>query len=50
MRIDDNVSTTGYIFAGGSTTGLRINGNDYGNTIYQNATTINGNPANIGFT
>jgi hypothetical protein len=30
MRIDDNVSTTGYIFAGGTVTGLRINGNDYG--------------------
>ncbi len=50
LRIDDNVITSGYIFAGGSTTGLRINGNDYGNTIYQNATTIGGNPANIGFT
>jgi hypothetical protein len=50
MRIDDNVSTSGYIFAGGTATGLRINGNDYGNTIYQNATTIGGNPANVGFT
>ncbi len=48
MRIDDNVSTTGYIFAGGYTTVLRINGHDWGNTIHQNATTAGGNPANIG--
>ncbi len=27
-----------------------MKGNDYGNTIYQNATTISKNPANIGFT
>jgi hypothetical protein len=30
--------------------GLRINGNDYGNTIYQDAITIGGQPADIGFT
>ncbi len=30
--------------------GLRINGNDNGNTIYQGSTTIGGQPANIGFT
>ncbi len=50
LRIDDNVSTTGYIFAGVTTTGLRINGNDYENTIYQDAATSGGQPANIGFT
>ena len=38
-----------YIWAGGATTGLRMNGNDYGNTIYQDAVTIGGQPANIGF-
>ncbi len=48
MVLQDNVSSTGYIFAEGTTTGLRISGNDWGNTIYQNATTISGNPANIG--
>jgi hypothetical protein len=47
MRIDNNVSTAGYIFAGGTTTGLRINGNDYGNTIYQDAAAIGVQPANI---
>ncbi len=53
MRIsnDSNVISTGYIYAGVPTTGLRINGNDHGSTIYQNATSIkNGNPANIGIT
>ena len=52
MRLDasGNLTTTGYVFAGGATSGLRINGNDYGNTIYQNAVTINGNAAHIGFT
>jgi len=50
LTTDGNLSTTGYIYAGGTTNGLRINGNDYGNTIYQNATTIGGQPANIGFT
>ncbi len=50
LTIDDNVSSPGYIFAGGTVTGLRINGNDYGNTIYQHATSINGQAANIGFT
>jgi hypothetical protein len=44
-----NIISTGYLFAGGTTTGLRINGNDYGNTIYQDAATIGGQPANIGF-
>jgi hypothetical protein len=38
------------MYAGGTTSGLRINGNDYGNTIYQDAVTIGGQPANIGFT
>jgi hypothetical protein len=46
---DGNIETSGYIFACGATSGLRINGNDYGNTIYQNTTTIGGQPANIGF-
>jgi len=52
FSIDDsgNVSIGGYTYAGGTSTGIRINGNDYGNTFYQNATTINGQPANIGFT
>ena len=45
-----NLTTSGYVFAGGTTSGLRINGNDYGNTIYQNAVTIGGQPANIAFT
>jgi hypothetical protein len=48
--MNGNVVSTGYIFAGVTTSGLRINGNDYGNTIYQDAATINGQPANIGFT
>ncbi len=39
--------THGYIFEGRIVTGLRTNWNDYGNTIYQNATTVGGNPANI---
>ena len=39
-------STTDYSYIGG----LRVNGYDTGNTIYQDATTLNGNPANIGFT
>jgi len=47
---NSNFSTAGYIYAGGTTSGLRINGNDWGNTIYQNATGIGTNPANIGFT
>jgi hypothetical protein len=47
---DFNAISTGYIFAGVTTTGLRINGNDHGSTIYQNATSINVNRANIGFT
>jgi hypothetical protein len=45
-----NLSVANYIYAGGTTSGLRINGNDWGNTIYQNATGIGTNPANIGFT
>jgi hypothetical protein len=49
LTTTDNIFSTGYIFAGGTTTGLKINGNDYGNTIYQDATTISGQPANIGF-
>jgi hypothetical protein len=37
MRIENsgNVVASVYIFAGGTTTGIRINGNDYGNTFYQ---------------
>ena len=52
FSIDDggNVSIGGYTYTGGTSTGIRINGNDYGNTFYQNATTIGGQPANIGFT
>ena len=50
IRTDGNIEISGYIWAGGATTGLRINGNDYGNTIYQNATTIGAQPANSGFT
>ena len=46
------IASSLYIYAGGNNTngGLRIGGFDYGNTIYQGSTTINGNPANIGFT
>ena len=50
LEVSGNISSTTYIFAGGKTSGLRIGGNDYGNTIYQNAVTIGGNAANIGFT
>ncbi len=28
LTTTDNIFSTGYIFAGGTTTGLRINGND----------------------
>ena len=42
IRTDGNIETSGYIWAGGATTGLRINGNDYGNTLYQDAITISG--------
>ena len=45
-----NSITTGYVYAGGTTNGLRIAGFDYGNTIYQDAITISGQPADIGFT
>ena len=38
-----NAISSGYMYAGGLTSGLRINGNDYGNTIYQDAVTIAGN-------
>ena len=50
INSDGHLISPGYIYAGGTTSGLRINGNDYGNTIYQGATTISGNAANIGFT
>lgn len=50
INTDGHIETSGYIYAGGTTSGLRLNGNDYGNTIYQHATTIGGQPANIGFT
>jgi hypothetical protein len=50
IRTDGNIETSGYIWAGGATTGLRINGNDYGNTIYQDAITIGAAAADIGFT
>jgi len=50
LDVNGMIISSGYIFAGGTTSGLRINGNDYGNTIYQNAITINGNRAHIGFT
>jgi hypothetical protein len=50
LTIDDDVSSTGYMYAGGKTSGIRINGNDWGNTFYQNATTIGTSPANMGFT
>ena len=45
-----NSITTSYVYAGGTTNGLRIAGFDYGNTIYQDAITISGQPADIGFT
>jgi hypothetical protein len=52
FKVDSSgyVITTGNFYAGGLTNGIRINGNDYGNTFYQNASTIGGQPANIGFT
>jgi hypothetical protein len=48
--IDKSIEAGILLGAGGTTSGLRINGNDYGNTIYQDAITIGGQPANIGFT
>ena len=45
-----NAISSAYLYAGGTTSGLRINGNDYGNTIYQDAITIGGAAADIGFT
>ncbi len=45
-----NVISSGYIFAGDTTSGFRTNANDYGNTIYQNAATISAAGAYIGFT
>jgi len=52
MRLDvsGNLSTSSYMYAGGTTNGIRINGIDTGNTFYQDANLINGNAANIGFT
>jgi hypothetical protein len=50
LGYDGSVSIPGYLYAGGFTNGIRINGNDYGNTFYQNAVTIGGQAANIGFT
>ena len=50
VNSDGQVITNGYIFAGGLTNGIRINGNDYGNTFYQDASTIGGQGANVGFT
>ena len=49
LTIDNtgNIITSNYIYAGGTTNGLRINGTDYGSTLYQNSTTSG---ANIGFT
>jgi len=35
LDVNGMIISSGYIFAGGTTSGLRINGNDYGNTIYQ---------------
>ncbi len=32
--MDDHVSSSGYIYAGETVSELRINGNDYGKTIY----------------
>ena len=45
-----NAISSAYMYAGGTTSGIRINGNDYGNTFYQDAVTIGGQPANVGFT
>jgi hypothetical protein len=45
-----NAISSGYMYAGGTTSGMRINGNDYGNTFYQDAITIGGAGANVGFT
>jgi hypothetical protein len=47
-----DIYTLNNFYAGGNASdgGLRINGKDWGNTIYQNATTVGGQPANIGFT
>jgi len=50
VTMNGNSITTGYVYAGGTTNGLRIAGFDYGNTIYQDAITISGQPADIGFT
>jgi len=53
IRTDGVVETSSYIIAGTNGTtaqGLRIAGFDYGNTIYQDAITISGQPADIGFT
>jgi hypothetical protein len=49
IKTNGDIETSGNIFAGGTsaTNGLRINGSDYGNTIYQNSTSVG---ANIGFT
>ena len=45
-----NAISTAYMYAGGTTSGMRINGNDYGNTFYQDAITIGGAAADVGFT
>jgi len=50
VTMNGNSITTGYVYAGGTTNGLRIAGFDYGNTFYQDAITISGQPADIGFT
>ena len=52
MTLDSsgNLSVNSYVYCGGTTSGIRINGNDYGNTFYQDAATIGVNAANIGFT
>jgi hypothetical protein len=52
ILLNGTVLTTNNLFAGGTSTtgGLRINGTDLGNTIYQGLTTIGGFAANIGFT
>lgn len=50
IETSGNVISSAYMYAGGTTSGIRINGNDYGNTFYQDATTINGQPASVGFT
>ncbi len=50
LTIDDNLSSSGCVYAGGTVSGLRINGIDYGNTIYQDAAIIGSYHAKIGFT